>query len=86
LPQALRIHLQNDELLERGEIVTGFVTPQPVFTVSKISAGGIYDFVRTQNMKIGLGALASRYCMPDALRSEYGDPTSYMIFARLEIQ
>src|SRR6266436_2300983 len=25
--------VQNDELLERGEIVTGFVTPHPVFTV-----------------------------------------------------
>jgi len=78
--------LQNDELLERGEIVTGVMTPQPVFTVGKVSVGGIYDFIRTQNMKIGLGALASRYSMPDALRSEYGDPTSYMIFARLKIQ
>jgi len=78
--------LQNDELLERGEVATAFVTPQPVFTVSKISAGGIYDFIRTQTMKIGLGALASRYGMPDALRPEYGDPTSYMIFARLKIQ
>jgi hypothetical protein len=79
--------LQNDELLERGEVVTtGFVTPQPIFTVSKVTAGGIYDFIRTQNVKIGLGALASRYGIPDALRSEYGDPTSYMIFARLKIQ
>jgi len=60
-------------------------TPQPVFTV-KVSVGGIYDFIRTQNTKIGLGALASRYSMPDALRPEYGDPTSYMIFARLKIQ
>ncbi len=78
--------VQNDELLERGEIVTGFVAPHPVFTVSKVSAGGIYDFVRTQNMKFGVGALASRYGIPGALKSEYGDPTSYMIFARLKIQ
>jgi len=79
--------LQNDELLELGEIVTGLVTtPQPVFTVSKVSAGGIYDFIRTQNMKIGVGALASRYGVPDALKPEYGDPTSYMFFARLKIQ
>ena len=79
--------LQNDELLELGEIVTGLApTPQPVFTVSKISAGGIYDFIRTQNMKIGVGALASRYGIPDALKPEYGDPTSYMIFARVKIQ
>jgi hypothetical protein len=78
--------VQNDELLERGEIVTGFESSHPVYTVSKISAGGIYDFIRTQNMKFGIGALASRYGIPDALKSEYGDPTSYMIFARLKIQ
>jgi hypothetical protein len=79
--------VQNDELLELGEVVTGLVTtPQPVFTVSKVTAGGIYDFIRTQNLKIGVGALASRYGIPDALKSEYGDPTSYMFFARLKIQ
>jgi hypothetical protein len=79
--------LQNDELLELGEIVTGLVTtPQPVYTVNKVSAGGIYDFIHIQNMKLGVGALASRYGIPDALKSEYGDPTSYMIFARLKIQ
>lgn len=61
-------------------------TPQPVYTVSKVTAGSIYDFIRTQNMKIGLGALASRYGIPDALKSEYGDPTRYMIFGRLKIQ
>jgi hypothetical protein len=78
--------VQNDELLERGEIVTGFEPPHPVHTVSKVSAGGIYDFVRTRNVKFGIGALASRYGIPDGLKSEYGDPTSYMIFARLKIQ
>jgi hypothetical protein len=72
-------------LLELGEIVTGLAT-QPVFTVSKVTAGGIYDFIRTQNIKIGLGALASRYGIPVALKPEYGDPTSYMFFARLKIQ
>jgi hypothetical protein len=78
--------VQNDELLERGEIVTGVVTQQPVNTVGKVTVGGIYDFVRSQNMKFGLGALASRYAIPDALKPQYGDPTSYMIFARLKIQ
>jgi hypothetical protein len=78
--------VQNGELLERGEVVTGIVTPHPVFTVSKFSTGGIYDFIRTQNIKFGLGALASRYGIPDALKPEYGDPTSYMIFVRLKIQ
>jgi hypothetical protein len=37
-------------------------------------------------LKFGIGALASRYGIPDALKSEHGDPTSYMIFARLKIQ
>jgi len=78
--------VQNAELFERGEIVTGFEAPHPVFTVNKISVGGIYDFIRTQNMKFGVGALASRYGMPEALKSEYGDPTSYIVFARLKIQ
>lgn len=79
--------VQNDELLELGEVVTGLATtPQPVYTVGKVSVGGIYDFIRIQNMKLGVGALASRYSIPDALKSEYGDPTSYMIFARMKIQ
>ncbi|WP_375412409.1 hypothetical protein [uncultured Bradyrhizobium sp.] len=77
--------VENDELLERGEVVTGF-DRHPVYGVSKVSAGGIYDFIRTQNMKFGVGALASRYGIPDALKPDYGDPTSYMIFARLKIQ
>ena len=78
-------HVQNDELHERDEIVTGFSQHQ-VYAVSKVSAGGIYDFIRTPNAKFGLGALASRYVIPDALKADYGDPTSYMIFARLKIQ
>jgi hypothetical protein len=78
--------VQNDELLERGEIVTGFEAPHPVFTVSKVSVGGIYDFIHVQYMKFGVGALVSRYGIPEALKPEYGDPTSYMIFARLKIQ
>jgi hypothetical protein len=77
--------VENDELLERGEVVTGF-DRHPVHTVSKVSAGGIYDFIRTQNIKFGVGALASRYGIPEALKPDYGDPTSYMIFARLKIQ
>jgi hypothetical protein len=78
--------VQNDEQLERNQIVTAFEPPHPVYTVSKVSAGGIYDFIRTGNMKFGIGALASRYGIPDALKPEYGDPTSYMVFARLKIQ
>jgi hypothetical protein len=82
--------VQNDELLETAEMTTAPpVTPLPllpVFTVGKITAGGIYDFLRTDHMKFGLGALVSRYGIPDALKPDYGDPTSYMVFARLKIQ
>ncbi len=78
--------LGNDELLERGEIVSGFMPPQPIFNVGKVTAGGIYDFIRSQNVKVGLGALVSRYGIPEALKPEYGDPTSVMVFARLKIQ
>lgn len=77
--------VQNNELLERGELVTGF-TPHPIFTISKVSLGGIYDFVRTKNIKFGIGSLASRYGIPKSLMAQYGDPTSYMVFARLKIQ
>jgi len=84
--------VQNDELLERDEVILGPFAPPPqptalpVFTVGKITAGGIYDFLRTDHMKVGVGALASRYSIPDVLKADYGDPTSYMVFARLKIQ
>ena len=56
------------------------------FTVNKISVGGIYDFVRTERVKFGLGGLVSRYGLPSALATEYGrDPTSYMVFGRLKM-
>ncbi len=56
------------------------------FTVSKVSVGGVYDFVRTERVKFGLGGLVSRYGIPGALVNEYGrDPTSYMVFGRLKM-
>ncbi|MCO5130575.1 MAG: hypothetical protein M9932_08405 [Xanthobacteraceae bacterium] len=55
------------------------------FTVNKVSAGGVYDFLRTERAKFGIGALVSRYGLPDALKAEYGrDLTSYMVFGRLK--
>jgi hypothetical protein len=56
------------------------------FTVGKVSAGGIYDFLRTEHTKFGLGALVSRYVMPADLKAEYGhDLTSFMLFGRLKL-
>jgi hypothetical protein len=55
-------------------------------TVGKISAGGIYDFFRTEHAKFGIGGLASRYLLPGELKTEYGrDLTSFMIFGRLKL-
>lgn len=56
------------------------------FTVNKVSVGGIYDFIRTERVKFGLGGLVSRYGLPSDLVTEYGrDPTSYMVFGRLKM-
>lgn len=56
------------------------------FTVSKVSAGGVYDFLRTDHAKFGVGGLASRYVLPEDLKPLYGrDLTSFMLFARLKI-
>ena len=79
--------LQNDELLELGEMVTGFVTAsRPVYTVKKIMVDGIRDFIRTRNTRLGAGALASRYGIPDTRKPGNGDPASYMFLMRLKIQ
>jgi hypothetical protein len=57
-----------------------------VFTVGKVSVGGIYDFLRTDHAKFGLGGLVSRYAIPHDLVSQYGkDPTSFMVFGRLKL-
>jgi len=57
-----------------------------VLMVNKFSVGGIYDFYRAEHTKIGIGALVSKYALPDSLKPIYGsDPTSGMIFARLKV-
>lgn len=56
------------------------------FTVNKVSVGGIYDVVRTDRVKFGIGGLASRYVLPSDLKSEYGrDLTSFMVFGRIKL-
>ena len=57
-----------------------------IFTVNKITFGGIYDFPVRDQVKFGVGALVSKYVLPSDLRPLYGsDPTSYMLFARLKV-
>jgi hypothetical protein len=58
-----------------------------ILMVNKVSVGGIYDFYRTKYVRAGIGALVSKYALPDELKPLYGsDPTSGMIFARIKVQ
>ena len=70
--------VQENELLD--------LMPAPVFTVNKVSVGGIYDFYRTDHAKFGIGGLVSFYGLPDNLKSSYGDPTSEMVFVRFKVE
>ena len=70
--------VQEDELLD--------LTPAPIYTVNKLSVGGIYDFYRTDHAKFGIGGLVSVYGLPGDLKASYGSPTSAMAFLRLKIE
>jgi hypothetical protein len=54
--------LQENELLD--------LDPAPIFTVNKLTVGGIYDFFHTKNAKFGVGGLVSVYGIPDGLKRE----------------
>ena len=57
-----------------------------VLDVNKVSVGGIYDFYRTDHVKVGIGGLISKYLLPDELKPLYGsDPTSGMVFMRMKV-
>jgi hypothetical protein len=57
-----------------------------VFSVGKVSVGGIYDFIRTDHAKFGIGGLVSRYLLPDELKPVYGrDLTGFMAFGRIKL-
>jgi hypothetical protein len=54
--------------------------------VGKVSVGGIYDFIRTDHAKFGVGGLVSRYLLPDDLKPVYGrDLTGFMVFGRIKL-
>jgi hypothetical protein len=62
------------------------LTRMPVFTVNKLSIGGIYDVPVADHLKLGVGGLVSKYALPSALKPFYGsDPTSFMVFLRLKL-
>ena len=57
-----------------------------LFNVSKASVGGIYDFLRTNHAKFGVGGLVSQYAIPHDLISLYSkNPASFMVFGRLKM-
>jgi hypothetical protein len=68
------------EWAEKDELVA-----DETFRIGKLSLGYVYD-VGLHRYKVGVGGLASRYRIPSELRDEYGNPTSFMIFARIKIQ
>ena len=55
------------------------------FRVGKLSVGYVRDFPRDGGYTFGLGGLVSRYSLPGELEPVYGDPTSFMLFARVKI-
>jgi hypothetical protein len=55
------------------------------FTVGKLSLGYIYDLPRESRVRLGVGGLVSRYRLPDELSPTYGNPTSFMLFARAKL-
>jgi hypothetical protein len=73
--------VKENELLED---IAAFAEP-PIFYVNKISVGGIYDWPIADHLKFGIGALVSRYGIPDVAKPYYSDPTSYMVFFRLKV-
>ena len=59
---------------------------EDTFRVGKLTLGYVYDLPREGHYKIGFGGLVSRYRIPSELRNEYGNPTSFMLFARVKIK
>jgi hypothetical protein len=73
-------HAEKNELFPEGDPLAG-----QTFRVGKLSLGYVYDFLREGHLKIGLGGLVSRYSLPSELEPSYGNPTSFMLFARVKI-
>jgi len=55
------------------------------FRVGKLTLGYVYDLPKGSHFKVGLGGLVSRYSLPGELEAIYGNPTSFMLFARVKL-
>jgi hypothetical protein len=67
-----------------------FLPDQPLyertFTVSSASLGYIYDFVRWNPVRVGVGAMVTGYRYPATLDTAYGEgPVSFLLFGRVKL-
>lgn len=76
--------------LERVQEDGLFQSPSPQtgqeFGVAKLSVGYIRDWRLGDHLYFGLGGLVSLYGLPAAITGAYGNPHSYMVFARLKLE
>jgi hypothetical protein len=71
--------VEKDELFQEGEPLAS-----RVFTVSKLSAGYVYDFLLEKDLRLGLGGVGSVAFLPAELKPAYGErPFSWMVFLRV---
>ena len=74
------------ERIETNELVEVGGHHGPVYTVGKVSLGGVRDFRIADNVKFGIGALYAFNFVGNDLEPLYdGDPTGAMTFVRLKI-
>jgi hypothetical protein len=74
------------ERMDKNELFPmGDVRAEETFRIGKLTLGYVHDFLRDSHFKIGVGGLVSRYSLPGGLASSYGNPTSFMLFARVKI-
>jgi hypothetical protein len=74
------------ERMDKNELFAeGDARAEEKFRVAKLSIGYIYDLPRASRVGIGIGGLLSRYRLPADLEQVYGNPTSFMVFARAKI-
>jgi hypothetical protein len=75
------------ESADKNELVVSGPQSGQLYTVSKLSAGYLYEFRVARRLNLGFGALISTYSLPRALDAEYGTrPVSYMLYTRLNLQ
>jgi len=75
------------ERVDKNELFApGDPRDHDVFLVNKLSVGYVHDFPTGKHVRFGVGGLVGIYSLPSELDSAYGDPRSYMLFARLKLR